>query len=260
MQLILVFFIVLFGSLMTFFSGFGLGTILLPVFLFFFPLKTAIFATALVHVSNSFFKFIFLKKHIHWSIFILFGLPATLSAFFGSYLLTHLNDKQIFFQYSMFEKDFQVTTTTFIVSFLIMLFTLIELFAKNIQILKQNNIILLIGGILSGFFGGLSGHQGALRSLFLKKVDLSKEELVATSTVISMGIDLIRLTVYFVSFSFLKLWTTVNEPLLWTGVVAAFLGALIGNKALKKVSLMFIHYFISILLLLFSILMMIGML
>jgi len=37
-------------------SGFGLGTLLLPVFALFFPLPVAIAATALVHLANNFFK------------------------------------------------------------------------------------------------------------------------------------------------------------------------------------------------------------
>lgn len=42
-----------------------------------------------------------------------------------------------------------------------------------------------LGGLLSGFFGGLSGNQGALRSAFLLKAGLSKEAFIATGTVSS---------------------------------------------------------------------------
>ena len=53
-----------------------------------------------------------------------------------------------------------------------------------------------LGGILSGFFGGLSGHQGALRSAFLIKAGLSKESFIVTGIVVSMFIDFTRLSVY----------------------------------------------------------------
>ena len=41
---------------LTMFSGFGLCTLLMPVFALFFPIKTAVAATALVHGANSIFK------------------------------------------------------------------------------------------------------------------------------------------------------------------------------------------------------------
>lgn len=44
------------ASLLTFFSGFGLGTMLLPVFLLFFPVDLAIAMTAVVHFLNNIFK------------------------------------------------------------------------------------------------------------------------------------------------------------------------------------------------------------
>ena len=46
----------LFASGLTLFSGFGLGTVLMPVFALFFPLPTAIAATAVVHLANNLFK------------------------------------------------------------------------------------------------------------------------------------------------------------------------------------------------------------
>lgn len=39
-------------SALTLFSGFGLGTILTPVFAIFFPIEVAIASTAVVHLSN----------------------------------------------------------------------------------------------------------------------------------------------------------------------------------------------------------------
>jgi uncharacterized protein len=48
---------------LTFFSGFGLGTLLLPVFALFFPLETAIGLTALVHLANNLFKLALVGKY-----------------------------------------------------------------------------------------------------------------------------------------------------------------------------------------------------
>ena len=43
-------------SLLTLFSGFGLGTLLLPAFAFFLPLEVAVASTAVVHAANNLFK------------------------------------------------------------------------------------------------------------------------------------------------------------------------------------------------------------
>ena len=44
--------------------------------------------------------------------------------------------------------------------------------------------LLPLGGVVSGFFGGLSGHQDALRSLFLLKAGLDKTAFIATGILI----------------------------------------------------------------------------
>jgi hypothetical protein len=44
------------ASGLTLFSGFGLGTLLLPVMVLFFPIDLAIALTAVVHALNNLFK------------------------------------------------------------------------------------------------------------------------------------------------------------------------------------------------------------
>jgi hypothetical protein len=44
------------ASGLTLFSGFGLGTVLLPVFSLFLPVPLAVAATAVVHFANNLFK------------------------------------------------------------------------------------------------------------------------------------------------------------------------------------------------------------
>ena len=41
---------------LTLFSGFGLGTLLMPTFALFFPVEVAVAATAVVHLANNVFK------------------------------------------------------------------------------------------------------------------------------------------------------------------------------------------------------------
>jgi uncharacterized membrane protein YfcA len=55
-DLFVVCFAALVASALTLFSGFGLGTLLMPVVALFFPLDLAIAMTAMVHLANNLFK------------------------------------------------------------------------------------------------------------------------------------------------------------------------------------------------------------
>ena len=55
---------------------------------------------------------------------------------------------------------------------------------------------MLLGGAIAGFFGGLTGLQGAMRSAFLMGTELEPEEYIATSASCSTIIDLARVAVY----------------------------------------------------------------
>lgn len=54
------------ASALTFFSGFGLGTLLLPAFALFLAAPAAVAATAIVHLLNGLFKGILVYKAAHW--------------------------------------------------------------------------------------------------------------------------------------------------------------------------------------------------
>jgi uncharacterized membrane protein YfcA len=58
------------ASALTLFSGFGLGTLLLPVFSLFFPIQTAVALTAVVHLLNNLFKLALLGKHAERAIWL----------------------------------------------------------------------------------------------------------------------------------------------------------------------------------------------
>lgn len=100
-----------------------------------------------------------------------------------------------------------------------------------------------IGGILSGFFGGLSGHQGALRSAFLMKCGLEKESFIATGVVIACIVDISRISVYAAHFA--PSGISDNAYLLTAATVSAFTGAFIGKKFLKKVTIRTIQIIVS---------------
>ncbi len=80
------------ASALTLFSGFGLGTLLLPTFLFFFPPGLAVAATAIVHFANNLFKLVLLARAANWRVVVRFGVPAIIAAMLGAGLLTAMTD------------------------------------------------------------------------------------------------------------------------------------------------------------------------
>jgi uncharacterized membrane protein YfcA len=137
-----------------------------------------------------------------------------------------------------------------IVAILLIFFALFELLPKlkNLQFPKK---YLPLGGILSGFFGGLSGHQGALRSAFLTKVGLSKEAFIATGVLIACMIDISRMSVYFTNIS--KVKDSLNLNLLIVATLAAFIGVYFGNKLVKKITITTIQKIVAFMIIVFAI-------
>lgn len=249
MSLILIPLVAFLASVLTFFSGFGLGTLLTPVFMVFFPIDLAIGLTGVVHFCNNCFKLVLVGKNANAAVLIRFGIPAVISAVVGSLLLVLLSDVQAIFQYSLFGRSWEVFPVKLIIAVLLIVFALMDLIPrfKQLQFGKEK---LPIGGALSGFFGGLSGHQGALRSAFLIRAGLSKEAFIGTAVVVSIFVDFTRLSVYASRFSEFGLMD--NLLLVSCATAAAILGAFLGNQLLKKVTIGFIQNLVAVMLIALS--------
>ncbi|HPZ25209.1 MAG TPA: sulfite exporter TauE/SafE family protein [Kaistella sp.] len=255
MQEIIIIITAFLASGLTFFSGFGLGTILLPVFAIFFPVEIAVALTAIVHFLNNVFKFFLVGKSIDKSILWRFGIPAIISAFVGAFVLNYLSDLKPFHEYQLLGKTFQMTFIKIIIAALLIFFALFDLIPK-LKNLKFNKKYLPIGGFISGFFGGLSGHQGALRSAFLIRSGLSKESFIATGITIACLIDVTRLSVY--AENIVKNHETLNWNLVLIATLSAFAGAFLGNKMLKKMTISALQSFVAVALIVFSVFLGLG--
>lgn len=239
-----------FASMLTFFSGFGLGTILLPVFSIWFPVPTAVAITALVHFANNLFKLSLTQKHIDRKVFFNFGFPALLAAPLGAALLTRMNSFDALMSYNLYSHTYSITPIKLAMSLIMILFIAIE-FAPPLKLIPPHKLRLFWGGVLSGFFGGLSGHQGALRSLFLANVNLKKETFIATGIAIACVVDVIRLVIY--SGTFFTVDILNHSKMIFLSVLSAFAGALLGHRLLKKITFDLIQKIVSIFLLILAV-------
>lgn len=246
MEIAIIVFASLVASLLTFFSGFGLGTILMPVFALFFPVEIAVALTGVVHLLNNLFKVGLVGKQASWGVVLRFGIPAIAGAFVGARLLLRASDFEPLAAYAIGERQFFITPVKLVIALLLIFFSLMEVVPslKKMQFGKDK---MIWGGLLSGFFGGLSGHQGALRSAFLVRAGLSKEAFIGTGVIIACCIDVSRLAVYFNRYTGIEVRD--NWGLLLAATLAAVAGALAGNRLLKKITLSFIQNIITVMLL-----------
>lgn len=237
--------VALLASGLTFFSGFGLGTLLLPAFVLFYPVAQAVALTAIVHFLNGLFKLWLVGRHTNLRVALLFGLPALVASFLGAWVLLWLSEFRPLLTYTFLGREFVVVPAKLIVGVLLLLFSIAELIPRfrNLSFAPE---YFPLGGILSGFFGGLAGMQGALRSAFLAKSGLSKEQFVATGAAVAFMIDISRLSVYIPAF--LSEGATLDYPVLAVAVVAALIGALAGNRFLKKVTMRGIQNIVAVML------------
>lgn len=230
------------ASGLTLFSGFGLGTILLPVFALFFPVEVAVAATAVVHALNNLFKLGLLARHAVPRLLVTFGIPAVLGALPGALLLTRLASGAPLATWHAGARACVVTPIGLVMGVLILFFAAVEL-VPSMQRLRVGPKWLPLGGLLAGFFGGLSGHQGALRAAFLSSLGLPPKRFVATQASLACMVDATRLLVYGRAFltepaSGLSLsdWTLVASSTL-----CAFAGAWSGSRLLTKVTVGFVR-------------------
>ncbi len=250
MELLIIILASAFASLITLFSGFGLGTILTPVFILFFPVEIAVALTGVVHLLNNLFKFALLGKNAQWHIVLRFGIPSMLGAFIGAKLLLSLTTFTPIGSYYISGKEFFVEPVKLIIAVLMIFFALAEIFPA-LQSFKPTKRSLPAGGLLSGFFGGFSGHQGALRSIFLIRYGLPKEQFLATGIAVACLVDFTRLSLYssqLLSSNAMQQWEYVAAA-----VISAFIGAYAGSKLLKKITLKFVQKTVAVMLIIIAV-------
>lgn len=250
-QYIVICLVAMLGSGLTLFSGFGLGTLMLPVFGLFFPIEIAVAMTAIVHFLNNVFKFVLIGKYVDKNVLIRFGLPSIVAAFIGAYLLNNLSGIPSFYSYQLAGHVIEISLLKLIIALLLIFFAAVDLIPR-LKKMEFNKRYLPLGGVLSGFFGGLSGNQGALRSAFLIKSGLDKQHYIATGVAIACLVDISRLSVY--SQRILHVQEQMNYSLALAATAAAFIGAYIGNKLIKKVTVKFVTYLVAVFMLVFSVL------
>ncbi|WP_454832562.1 TSUP family transporter [Pseudoxanthomonas wuyuanensis] len=245
MTLTIICLVAFLASGLTFFSGFGLGTLLLPAFALFFPIEHAVALTGVVHFLNGLFKLGLVGRKADMGVLIRFGVPAFAASFAGALVLTQLADVPPIASYPILGKLAVVTPVKVAIGGLLLVFAGLEVSERFGRVALPPRY-LPVGGVLSGFFGGLAGMQGALRSAFLVRAGLTKEAFIGTGVAIAALIDLSRIGVY--SAELRSQAHELDYGLLAGAVLSAFAGAFLGNRYLTKLTMQHVQRIVAVLL------------
>lgn len=112
-----------------------------------------------------------------------------------------------------------------------------------------------LGGALSGFFGGLVGNQGGVRTAAMLGFDVDKRRFVATTTAVALLIDVARVPIYLAveAAALVRMWPTI--ALATIGVVG---GTLFGERLLARVPEQRFRMVVGVLLLLLGVSFLVG--
>ena len=202
-------------------AGFGLSTILTPLVLLLMGPHEAVAVVAVVHGAHNAGKFAALKESVDFEAFRRYGVWLVLGAILGAALQNEVPQKPLL-----------ALIGAFLVS--LPLLSMSEGWT-GYRIPEANDSL---GGFGSGFMGGLTGHQGALRAMFLTRRLPDKMTYAATASVLALCVDLSRVPVYLL-FRYDEM--SQHAALTLVLVISALIGVRVGKTWLERLKSEWIH-------------------
>lgn len=188
-------------------TGFGIGSLLTPLLSLQLGTGVAVAAVSLPHAAATIVRCWRLRASIDWGVLKRFGILSAAGGLGGALLYAQLGGRAL----------------TLALASLLMLTSSAGLTGWSRKWHPHGPLVWALG-LLSGFFGGIAGNQGSLRSAALSAFRLSPLAFVATATATGVLVDGARMPVY--------LWTggAALRPIAPT-IVVAIVGVLIGTFA-----------------------------
>ncbi|MEX0649826.1 MAG: sulfite exporter TauE/SafE family protein [Candidatus Andersenbacteria bacterium] len=196
-------------------SGFGTSTIMIPVLVLFLSPIEAIFLVAIVHWFGDLWKVLLFRKGVNFRLVILLGVVGLVASYFGASVSLGAGEAILIRLLGAFLAGYAVFLIT----------------QKKFRI-PTGTITTLIGGVLSGFFAGIFGIGGPIRSMVLSAFNLRKSVYIATAGAIGLMVDVTRIITYVAG------GVTLREQLWWSLLLlipVSFVGAQVARKIVNKV-------------------------
>lgn len=195
-------------------GGFGSSVYFVPMASYFMDFQSVLGITALFHLSSNLTKIGFFRKGIDRHLLIYLGIPAVLFVILGAFLSRFANPQLLGISLGVF-------LTAFSILFLV----------RKTLTIKASKRNAISGGILSGLMAGLLGTGGAIRGATMAAFRLKKEQFIATSATIDLGIDLSRSFVY-INNGYVHKHDLYLIPIL---VIVSLVGTYAGKKILNRI-------------------------
>jgi len=181
----------------------------------------AVAVVAVVHGAHNAGKFAALRESVDFEAFRRYGVWLVLGAILGAALQNEVPQKPLL-----------ALIGAFLVS--LPLLSMSEGWT-GYRIPEANDGL---GGFGSGFMGGLTGHQGALRAMFLTRRLPDKMAYAATASVLALCVDLSRVPVYLL-FRYDEI--SQHAALTLVLVISALIGVRVGKTWLERLKSEWIH-------------------
>lgn len=196
-------------------AGFGIGSLLTPALAIQTGMGVAVAAVSLPHFVATVVRAWRLRDEIDWSFLRTFGVTSAVGSLVGAGIAV----------------IWGASWLGFILGGLMLFVGSMGLLGLTSKFVLPEKWTLL-GGLVSGIFGGLVGNQGGVRSAAMLGSDLKKEAFVATATATGVIVDLARLPVYCAVYA-------RELPALWREIgvmtVGVLIGTFLGVPVLKRI-------------------------
>ena len=196
-------------------AGFGIGSVLTPVFALRTDMQLAVAAVAIPHIAATALRLWLMRAHIDGRIVRSFGIMSAAGGLLGALLQQLLRREGLVVVFSG-----------------LLIFAGISGLTGLSERMRFNRTGAWIAGLLSGVFGGLVGNQGGIRSAALLSFDVPPARFVASATAAALMVDLARLPVYIVSEAERLAEFT---PLIAIAVAGAIAGTIGGERVLRRI-------------------------
>lgn len=197
-------------------TGFGTSTIMVPILALFFPPVTAIFLVTIIHWFGDLWKVLLFKKGFNVRLIAILGISGIIAGYGGSVLSLEIDPTILLRALGIF----------------LALYAFFLLLRPSFSVPARPSVA-VVGGAVSGFFAGVFGVGGVMRSAVLNAFNLPKEVYIATAGAIGILVDSTRLITYVAS------GVSLPERLAWGLLIfipVSFIGAFAAKGVVNHIS------------------------
>jgi uncharacterized membrane protein YfcA len=196
-------------------AGFGIGSILTPLFALASGMKIAVAAVSIPHMAGTALRLWMLRGHVDRRLLYSFGVASAVFGLVGALLHAYAAGSIL----------------TLIFGLLLILAGISSL-TGIFEMYTPGKATAWLAGGLSGIFGGLVGNQGGIRTAALLGFNVPRDAFVATATAIALMVDAGRVPVYLATQ-----WRALSEwrTLILIATAGVLIGTVTGAKLLRRI-------------------------